>query len=146
MAVDRKGRALVLRINLYKRRREYKHAARGGAACGVSGGDVCESNAPETFCTPRNGFEGRGIHQESFHLLITSANDQKVVRFCGSPMILHFRRVHGDYTIRHRSVARAHVAWLRPLGAQYAFVSYAAGDSLGIEVFQQGDGILAADP
>ena len=33
-----------------------------------SGGDACESNTPETFCAPRNGFEGRGIHQESFHL------------------------------------------------------------------------------
>lgn len=32
------------------------------------GGDACESNTPETFCAPHNGFEGRGIHQESFHL------------------------------------------------------------------------------
>lgn len=27
------------------------------------GGDACESNAPETFCAPHNGFEGRGGHQ-----------------------------------------------------------------------------------
>ncbi len=27
------------------------------------GGDVCESNTPETFCTPHSGFEGRGDHQ-----------------------------------------------------------------------------------
>lgn len=29
-----------------------------------SGGDVCESNTPETFCAPHNGFEGRGAHQD----------------------------------------------------------------------------------
>ena len=28
------------------------------------GGDVCESNAPETFCVPHNGFEDRGTHQD----------------------------------------------------------------------------------
>ena len=27
------------------------------------GGDACESNTPETFCAPHNGFEGRGGHQ-----------------------------------------------------------------------------------
>ncbi len=107
---------------------------------------MCESNAPETFCTPRNGFEGRGIHQESFHLLITNANDQKAVRFCGSPMILHFRRVHGDYTIRHHAVAVVHVAPLGALGTQFALVAHAAGNTLGIEVLQQGNGVLAADP
>ena len=28
------------------------------------GGDACESNTPETFCAPHNGFEGRGAHQD----------------------------------------------------------------------------------
>ena len=31
----------------------------------VHGGDACESNTPETFCAPHNGFEGRGAHQGS---------------------------------------------------------------------------------
>lgn len=30
----------------------------------VFGGDACESNTPETFCAPHNGFEGRGAHQD----------------------------------------------------------------------------------
>ena len=34
-----------------------------GKGIGVSGGDVCESNTPKTFCAPHNGFEGRGSHQ-----------------------------------------------------------------------------------
>ena len=25
---------------------------------------MCESNTPETFCTPHSGFEGRGAHQD----------------------------------------------------------------------------------
>ena len=33
-----------------------------------AGGDACESNTPETFCAPRNGFEGREVHQEPIHL------------------------------------------------------------------------------
>ena len=41
--------------------------------CGSSrenqnGGDVCESNTPKTLCTPRNGFEGREVHQEPTRL------------------------------------------------------------------------------
>lgn len=41
-------------------------------ACGHAGvlafygGDACESNTPETLCTPHNGFEGRGAHQDPF--------------------------------------------------------------------------------
>ena len=36
----------------------------GAGACGFFGGDACESNTPETFCAPHNGFEGRGAHQD----------------------------------------------------------------------------------
>ena len=36
----------------------------GGAWEGLVGGDACESNTPETFCAPHNGFEGRGAHQD----------------------------------------------------------------------------------
>lgn len=32
--------------------------------CPEIGGVVCESNTPETFCSPHNGFEGRGTHQD----------------------------------------------------------------------------------
>lgn len=45
--------------------RKSAHASGGGAgACGFFGGDACESNTPETFCAPHNGFEGRGAHQD----------------------------------------------------------------------------------
>ena len=36
------------------------------------GGDVCESNTPETFCAPHNGFEGRGPHQGSIRLRMSA--------------------------------------------------------------------------
>ena len=36
----------------------------GAGARGFFGGDACESNTPETFCAPHNGFEGRGAHQD----------------------------------------------------------------------------------
>lgn len=42
---------------------------------GFYGGDVCESNTPETFCVSRNGFEGRGAHQEPIRL---RSNRQRV--------------------------------------------------------------------
>ena len=41
-----------------------------------AGGDACESNTPETFCAPRNGFEGREVHQEPIHLHMSCFNDQ----------------------------------------------------------------------
>lgn len=42
------------------------------------GGDVCESNTPRTFCTPHNGFEGRGIHQDSVHLRIEEKEPRRL--------------------------------------------------------------------
>ena len=42
-----------------------------------AGGDACESNTPETFCAPRNGFEGREVHQEPIHLHMSVASKVK---------------------------------------------------------------------
>ena len=42
-----------------------------------AGGDACESNTPETFCAPRNGFEGREVHQEPIHLPMLFASTVK---------------------------------------------------------------------
>lgn len=42
-----------------------------------AGGDACESNTPETFCAPRNGFEGREVHQEPIHLHMSVASTVK---------------------------------------------------------------------
>ncbi len=41
-----------------------QHGRTGGRREAQDGGDACESNAPETFCAPHDGFEGRGAHQD----------------------------------------------------------------------------------
>ena len=42
---------------------------------------MCESNTPETFCVPRNGFEDRGTHQESIRPHLARAHT--LYRHCG---------------------------------------------------------------
>jgi hypothetical protein len=67
---------------LRRRKQGPRRRGRGARTCGRAalpaarrillrvegGGDVCESNTPKTFCVSRNGFEGRGAHQEPIRL------------------------------------------------------------------------------
>lgn len=56
--------------NARKKRRSQERRSKAG-------GDACESNTPETFCAPRNGFEGREVHQEPIHLHMSVASTVK---------------------------------------------------------------------
>ena len=79
-------------------------------ACGqlplasADGGDVCESNAPETFCVPHNGFEDRGTHQGSIRPHSVSAFRQYNRAF--TRYYVAFRERHPRYGNRCECTAQ----------------------------------------